>query len=82
MIKKYSYTNCLSGFRGEDLSNFADAPEQPSVAGAGTQSCMVIYVTDIPEYSSKTINDFIIVAHPLHEGGGVYDYGYVYNPSL
>ncbi len=72
--QKYSYSNCLQGFKSENPSDMADSP---------ATSCMVVYITNVPGYDSLTLDNLIIVTDFVsHESAGGCTYGYVYNAAV
>lgn len=72
--QKYSYSNCLQGFKSENPAAMADSP---------VSSCMVVYITNVPGYDSLTLDNLIIVTDFVsHESEGGCTYGYVYNAAV
>ena len=72
--QKYTYSNCLQGFKLENPSDMADSP---------ATSCMVVYITNVPNYHTLTLDNLIIVIDFVsHESEGGCTYGYVYNAAV
>ena len=69
-LKKYTYTGTC-GFTSE----------QTNLSGCPATSGMYLFLTNIPNYTSLTINDLAICALGLHESAGLYSYGYKYTAS-
>ncbi len=71
-VTKYSYTGCTSGF----------TLEQTNLSGNPEGSGMFLFLTNIPNYQSLSINDMIIVPHPCCEKAqAIYTFGYLYYAS-
>ena len=69
--QKYTYSNCLQGFKSENTVDMADSP---------ASSCMVAYITNVPGYGSLTLDNLIVVTDFVsHESAGGCTYGYAYN---
>ena len=56
--------------------------EQPDLSGNPEESGMFLFLTDIPNYQSLSIDDMIIVPHPCCEiAQAIYTFGYLYDAS-